>query len=65
MKTLGYSAGYQHAHQQPDAVVDMECLPPGLAGEKFYEPTNRGFEIRLRERLAELSARRKGSPPSP
>lgn len=65
MKNLGYSAGYQHAHQQPDAVVDMECLPPGLAGEKFYEPTNRGFEIRLRERLAELSARRKGSPPSP
>jgi putative ATPase len=64
MKDLGYSAGYQHAHQQPDAVVDMECLPPGLAGEKFYEPTNRGFEIRLRERLAELSARRKGSPPS-
>lgn len=65
MKDLGYSAGYQHAHQQPDAVVDMECLPPSLAGETFYEPTNRGFEIRLRERLAELSARRKGYPPSP
>jgi putative ATPase len=65
MKDLGYSAGYQHAHQQPDAVVDMECLPPSLAGETFYEPVNRGFEIRLRERLAELSARRKGSPQSP
>lgn len=65
MKDLGYSAGYQHAHQQPDAVVDMACLPPSLAGETFYEPVNRGFEIRLRERLAELSARRKGSPPSP
>lgn len=65
MKDLGYSAGYQHAHQQPDAVVEMECLPPSLAGETFYEPVNRGFEIRLRERLAELSARRKGSPPSP
>ncbi len=65
MKDLGYSAGYQHAHQQPDALVDMECLPPSLAGETFYEPTNRGFEIRLRERLAELIARRKGSPPSP
>lgn len=65
MKDLGYSAGYQHAHQQPDAVVDMECLPPSLAGQTFYEPVNRGFEIRLRERLAELSARRKGSPPSP
>ncbi len=65
MKQLGYSAGYQHAHAQEDAVVDMECLPPGLAGTTFYEPVNRGFEIRLRERLAELSARRKGSPPSP
>jgi putative ATPase len=65
MKQLGYSAGYQHAHAQEDALVDMECLPPGLAGTTFYEPVNRGFEIRLRERLAELSARRKGAPPSP
>jgi putative ATPase len=30
MKELGYGAGYQHAHELADAVVDMECLPPSL-----------------------------------
>jgi len=58
MKELGYGAGYQHAHELADAVVDMECLPPSLAGETFYRPTRRGFEIKLGERLAEWKARR-------
>ena len=32
MKAWGYGAGYQHAHKFEDAVPDMECLPPSLAG---------------------------------
>ena len=58
MKDLGYSAGYQHAHAREDAVVDMECLPPGLAGTEFYHPTNRGLEARIRERMEEWRRRR-------
>jgi putative ATPase len=58
MKQMGYSKGYQHAHAAPDAVTDMACLPEMLVGERFYEPTDRGFEQRLRERLAWLSQRR-------
>jgi putative ATPase len=58
MKQLGYSKGYQHAHQQDDAVTDMQCLPESLLGSKFYEPTDRGFEEKLRERLRWLGERR-------
>jgi putative ATPase len=54
MKEWGYAEGYQHAHQFADAVVDMECLPPSLAGRQYYFPTDRGVEKRIAERLDEL-----------
>jgi putative ATPase len=57
MKEWGYGAGYQHAHQQPDARAEMECLPEALRGTEFYEPTNRGLEAKIRERLASLRGR--------
>ncbi|MBM3760855.1 MAG: replication-associated recombination protein A [Acidobacteria bacterium] len=58
MKQLGYGDGYQHAHQSADAVVSMECMPAGLEGTVFYEPTNRGVEAKIRERLEEWKKRR-------
>ena len=54
MKQFGYSAGYQHAHKFEDALTDMECLPPSLAGRRYYFPTNRGLEKRIAERLEEI-----------
>jgi putative ATPase len=54
MKAWGYGAGYQHAHQYDDAMVDMECLPPLLAGRRYYFPTDRGLEKRIAERLEEI-----------
>jgi putative ATPase len=54
MKAWGYGAGYQHAHQFEDAMVDMECLPPSLAGRRYYFPTDRGLEKRIAERLEEI-----------
>jgi putative ATPase len=59
MKHWGYGAGYQHAHKVEDALPDMECLPESLAGTIFYEPTNRGLEQRIAERLAEIRNRKK------
>ena len=59
MKQWGYGAGYQHAHKFDDALTDMECLPESLAGTRFYEPTNRGTELRIRERLEEIRSRKK------
>src|ERR1700678_416121 len=55
MKEWGYSAGYQHAHKFEDALNTMECLPENLRGTVFYEPTDRGVEKRIAERLAEIS----------
>ena len=54
MKAWGYGAGYQHAHQSENALVDMECLPPSLAGRRYYFPTERGLEKRIAERLEEI-----------
>ena len=58
MKSWGYGEGYQHAHQFEDEVNEMECLPESLAGRRWYFPTQRGIEKRIRERLDELRARR-------
>jgi putative ATPase len=51
---LGYSKGYQHAHQHEGALTDMECLPPSQIGKRFYHPSDRGLEKRVEERLAEI-----------
>jgi putative ATPase len=58
MKNLGYAAGYKHAHQEPDAVTEMECLPEILAGCTFYHPSDRGFEQKLQERMRWLEKRK-------
>jgi putative ATPase len=47
MKGLGYGKGYQYAHDEPEGVADMECLPPAHKGRKFYQPTDRGYEGKL------------------
>ena len=54
MKEWGYAEGYQHAHKFEGALTDMECLPPSVQGKKFYEPSGRGVEKRIAERLAEI-----------
>ena len=51
MKDLNYGKDYQYAHEEPDAIADMECLPPSLAGKKYYNPTDRGFEKEIKRRL--------------
>lgn len=65
MKQWGYGEGYQHAHKLQDALPDMECLPESLVGTRFYEPTNRGLEQRIAERLEEIRARKKAGPTAP
>mgnify|MGYP001225573238 CR=1 FL=1 len=52
MKNLGYGQGYKYAHDHADAQVDQEHFPPNLKGRRYYEPTGRGFEAEIRERLA-------------
>ena len=62
MKDLHYGKGYRYAHDEADAVAEMDCLPPNLQGRRFYEPTGRGFEKEIRRRLdgwAEIKKRRR------
>jgi putative ATPase len=51
MKREGYGEGYRYAHDHPDAVTDLDCLPERLRGRRFYRPTERGFEKELRSRV--------------
>ena len=53
MKDLGYGAGYQYAHDAPDARVDQEHLPAALRGREYYRPTDRGREADIARRLGQ------------
>jgi len=59
MKDLAYGKGYRYAHDDPDAVADMSCLPSALEGRRYYEPTERGFEVEIKRRLDGWDAIRK------
>ncbi len=52
MKGLGYGRGYQYAHDAADAQVDQVHFPDNLRGRRYYHPSDRGFEVRVAERLA-------------
>ncbi|MFC1836650.1 hypothetical protein ACFL2Q_18315 [Thermodesulfobacteriota bacterium] len=51
MKNLGYGKGYKYAHDYADAEVDQEHLPPELKRKRFFNPTGRGFEATIIERM--------------
>ena len=59
MKGAGYGEGYRYAHDEAGGVADMECLPEGLEGARFYRPTEHGWEARIRERLREIERNRR------
>lgn len=54
MEELGYSDGYKYAHDYPGHFADLEFMPEGLAGRKFYEPADNRQEETLRGRLESL-----------
>jgi putative ATPase len=58
MQREGYGAGYEYAHDAPDAFVATRNLPSAVSGEPFYLPTERGAEGALKLRLDALRARR-------
>ena len=51
MKDLGYGKGYRYAHDDPLALVAQDHLPPELAGRRYYQPTTRGYEAVVKDRL--------------
>jgi putative ATPase len=51
MKGLGYGAGYRYAHSEEGRIADQQHLPDELAGRRFYEPTEEGFEAEIARRM--------------
>ena len=57
MKEIGMGKGYRYAHDDEQGYAAGEnYLPPGLEGRRWYEPTDRGLEAKIREKLAHLRA---------
>jgi putative ATPase len=54
MKSLDYGKNYRYAHDEPDGVAAMDCLPESLADRRYYRPSSHGLEPKIAERLAEL-----------
>jgi putative ATPase len=58
MKDIGYGQQYRYAHDEPDAFAAGEnYFPESLQDAHFYHPTNRGFEKRIQDKLANLAQR--------
>jgi putative ATPase len=53
-RELGRGEGYRYPHDEPDAVTDQPLAPESVQGERFYEPSDRGFEAELSARLERL-----------
>ena len=51
MKDMGYGKDYKYAHNYKEAFVAQEYLPEKLKGQLFYEPTGRGYEKVIKQRL--------------
>ena len=48
---IGHGQGYEYPHDHPDAYVDQEYRPDAVAGTRYYEPSDRGHEAVVAERL--------------
>jgi putative ATPase len=54
MKEMGYGRGYRYAHDFEDGIVGQDNLPENLRGATYYQPTDRGFERELGNRLRQI-----------
>lgn len=52
-KNLGHGKGYKYPHDYANNYVKQSYLPQGLQGERYYHPTNNGYERRIREYLSQ------------
>ncbi|MGN8245503.1 replication-associated recombination protein A [Cellulomonas soli] len=55
-KGLGHGAGYLYAHDEPHAIAAQQYLPDDLVGTRYYEPSDRGYERAVADRLERIRA---------
>ncbi|MEU2201400.1 replication-associated recombination protein A [Isoptericola sp. NPDC019482] len=51
---LGHGKGYRYAHDAPHAIAAQQYLPDELAGRRYYDPSDRGFEKQVTDRVARI-----------
>ena len=54
MRGLGYGKGYEYAHDTELGVSAQQHLPDNLAGRTYYQPSGRGYEVKLADRQARI-----------
>jgi len=59
MKNVGYGKGYAYDHDADEGFSGQDYWPEEMEPQSFYEPTDRGFEARVKERLDYWNERRK------
>jgi putative ATPase len=59
MKTVGYGKGYAYDHDADEGFSGQDYWPEGMDAQSFYQPTDRGFEARVKERLDYWEQQRK------
>jgi putative ATPase len=59
MKNVGYGKGYAYDHDADEGFSGQDYWPEEMEPQNFYEPTDRGFEARVKERLDYWNERRK------
>ena len=52
---LGHGIGYQYAHIYEEHYAGQPCLPEKLRGIRLYQPSENGYEQKIRERMAHLT----------
>jgi putative ATPase len=63
MAELGFGKGYEYPHDHPDGLAEQAYLPEEIENRRYYEPTERGYEAKIKSRLdrwRKILARRKG-----
>ena len=61
MRGLGYGQGYKYAHDYDEHYVEQTHLPDRLAGRRYYQPGDQGFEGKIREAYERLRKRDAGA----
>ena len=59
MKTIGYGKGYSYDHDAPEGFSGDDYWPEEMSPQTFYQPTDRGLEKRIAERMAYWESLRK------
>jgi putative ATPase len=66
MKELGYAKGYQYDHDRDGGVaLDQTGFPDAMGERVYYEPVERGMELKLKDKLDRLRSARAGARPAP